>query len=123
MSIEKSLERIADALELFVSGIPTATMTVQDCSVTTGSVMDEVAVDAPPPAKKKAAKKKAAKKDLPPATEDELRLCFQEYVGKKGNEEGTAQLKELIAEYGAANIGAIKPENYAEIIAKVKSWK
>ena len=127
MSIEKSLERIADALEKFV---PTVTVTGMDPSVTTG----DVTVEQPAP-KKKAPKKKAAKKKEEPApvegdyipenphTEDELRKVFQDFVGRKGSEEGTAMLKELIQEYGAEKIGDIKSEDYGDIINTVKGWK
>ena len=115
MSIEKSLERIADALELYVSGVQTAPS-------------PDSQPDTPPPAAKKTTKKKATTKPAAePAgdkrTEDELRQVFQEFVGRKGSEEGTAALKELISGYGAANIGAIKPEDYAAIIKEVTAWK
>jgi len=116
MSIEKSLERIADGIEVII----------QRLNENSGE-------DTPQPAsEKRTTKKKASKKtnepvgDNPPpggATEDELRLVFQEYVGKKGSEEGTAKLKELIEGFGASKIGEVKPENYAEIIEEVKSWK
>ena len=110
MSIENSLERIAVALEIIAGQ----------------SQMDpeqpELRVDAPPAAKK--ATKKAAKKTTSAvnATEDELRQCFQEYVGKKGNEEGTTKLKELIGGYGATKIGEVKPKDFDAIIEEVKSW-
>ncbi len=113
MSIEKSLERIADAIEKI------ADVTVVPPS--SGGPSEVVA--------KKTTKKKAAKKDDPAAqpagdqpTEDDLRAVFQEYVGKKGNEEGTAALKELITRYGASKIGEVKPEDYAAIIEEVKKW-
>ncbi len=117
MSIEKSLERIADAIELYVSGVKTVavdpTQPGKDQTVTPAGKK--------PPAKKKAAKKKTA--STKEYTEDDLRVCFQEYVGRKGNEEGTSDLKDLIKKYGAAKIGDIKPENFAEIIEEVQSWE
>jgi len=119
MSIEKALERIADAFERIAN---------------VAESMDNEATTAPekttPPAGKKGASKKGGKKkeeDTPPAadgaTEDELRSVFQEYVGRKGSEEGTAKLKELIEGYGASKIGDLKEKDYDAIIKKVKSWK
>jgi len=119
MSIEQSLERIAAALEV-----------IADSGVSGGIQQDTPdPLAKPAPAAKKATKKTAAKKAEATApagdepSEDDLRLCFQEYVGKKGNEEGTAKLKELIGGYGATKIGEVKPKDYAEIIQEVKSWK
>jgi len=112
MSIEKSLERIADALEIIAGGRNEKTAEPSENT---------------PPADKKTTKKKTAAKKTTAAgksySEDDLRLCFQEYVGRKGNEEGTANLKALIGKHGAAKIGEVKPEDYGIIIEEVKTWK
>lgn len=115
MSLEQEVGRIATALER----IATAAEGNETPS-------PDPAAEAPA---KKTAKKTTKKKEAPAAqpagdqpTEDDLRAVFQEYVGKKGNEEGTAALKELITRYGAAKIGEVKPEDYAAIIEEVKKW-
>jgi len=109
MSIEKDIERIANALEILAK-------------IAEGATTEPSNVI---PAKK-STKKGKKDEEQPPAgdqpNEDQLRLIFQEYVGKKGNEEGTAKLKELIGGYGAAKIGEVKPKDYAAIIKEVKSW-
>ena len=120
MSLEQEVGRIATALER----IATAAEGNETPSPDPASGGPSEVVPA-----KKTTKKKTAKKTSTPAasaadqpTEDDLRAIFQEYVGKKGNEEGTAALKELITRYGAAKIGEVKPEDYAAIIEEVKKW-
>lgn len=125
MSIEQQLERIADALEVIIERASQDVVTETDPDPK--PVKEEKA-------KKKTATKKAAKKqaddlideeevEADAYSEDDLRSCFQEFVGRKGNEEGTSMLKQLISKYGATKIGEIKSKDYAAIIKEVQSWK
>lgn len=150
MTIEQSLERIADALEKMVGIASTAELACNSCECPN-------AEDAPKAEEpKKKATKKAAKKAEPVAAEpveetpaaetvddfmadlgavqepervytaDDVRTAFSHFLAKFSNDNrdaGVAKAKEILAKYGCSRVTEIPEEKYAAVINELNGGK
>jgi len=112
MSLEKNIERIADALELIAEGAVNG-------SLPDGGTLGESepsASDRPKVTRKKAAKK-AAKKDEPTGpTREDVSEALMEFCK---NGPGKTAAKEILEEFKAGSISTLDVKTYEAFIARL----
>ncbi len=120
MSIEKSLERIADALDKIATS-PSATV-VNIAEETAKEKKARVKAE-----KIEAAEKEAARAgpeadplaDEKPVSKDEVRAALQDFIATDGKDVAIALLKEHAD--GAENLSQLKPEHHAAVFEAIAS--
>lgn len=129
MSIENTLERIANALEALTAikahplqGVQ-AHQAAQAESVS--SAVDAAAVGIAAGAKAsvssrrgRPAKDPAPVAENPAVTKDELMELVRAFVAQKGSQ---TRAKEILAEYGAGRVAELDAKHYAEVSEKLKA--
>ena len=124
MSIEKSLERIADSLGLIAAAATLGGTTVNNIGAEAKTPEPEPEKETAAAKKKRlAAEKKAAEAeadplaDEKPVSKDDVRAALQDFIATDGKDAAIALLTEHAD--GAENLSQLKPEHHAAVFEAI----
>lgn len=120
MSIEQSLERIAAAFERYANALESANGSGTTV-IAKRSIVAEPATDVDPPVLEAPQESAPVVPDEPKEqiSEQMLREELRQLIVRnesKGKNKGMEKASEILKKFGAKTVGAIKPEDYADIV-------